>query len=84
MHLFEGLYTLRHDVIQKLLEECSSVKVKRLFMVIAEEFNYPWVRKIDLRKVDFGHGSRSIGQGGKMNSKYKITVGDMSLRIDSF
>lgn len=75
--LFQGLTTLRSDLIQKLLEECSSVKAKRLFMVIAEELNYSWVRKLDLSRINFGSGSRTIDKGGKTNSKYKIVVKDL-------
>ena len=72
--LFEGLKTLRADLIQKLLEECNSIKVKRLFMYISEKLDYPWVRKLDLNNIDFGTGARTIDKGGKMNSKYKIVV----------
>ncbi len=73
-YLFQGLQTLRYEVIQKLLEDCQSIKVKRLFMVKAEELNYPWVRKLDLSRIDFGQGNRVIDRGGNTNSKYKITV----------
>ncbi len=73
-YLFQGLHSLRYELIQKLLEECESIKVKRLFMVKAEELNYPWVRKLDLSRIDFGQGNRLIDSGGTTNSKYKITV----------
>jgi hypothetical protein len=39
----EGLNTLRPDLVQELLEKCSSVKVKRLFMHLAEQFQHPWL-----------------------------------------
>ena len=77
-YLFQGLYTLRSDLIQSLLLECRSIKAKRLFMVVAEALNYPWVRKLDLAEVDFGRGNRVIDPGGKTFSKYNITVEPLS------
>ena len=72
--LMEGLTTLRPRVVQALLENCASVKVKRLFMLLAENCKHPWVPKIDLSKVDFGKGKRTLVKGGRFDPKYKITV----------
>jgi hypothetical protein len=74
--LMEGLTTLRRQVVQALLEQCTSVKVKRLFMVVAESFRHAWVKKLDLSKVDFGKGKRMLVRGGRLDSKYNITVPD--------
>lgn len=73
-YLFQGLYTLRGDLIQNLLLECTSIKTKRLFMVVAEKLAYPWVKKLDLSKVDFGSGNRLIDRGGVTDQKYNITT----------
>lgn len=72
--LMEGLTTLRPRLVQSLLESCTSVKVKRLFMVLAEGGGHVWVRKLDLSKVDFGKGKRMLVRGGRFDSKYKISV----------
>ena len=61
--LMEGLTTLRPRLVQALLERCNSVKVKRLFMVLAESFQHAWVKKLDLSKVDFGKGKRMLVRG---------------------
>jgi len=74
--LMEGLTTLRPRVVQALLEHCASVKVKRLFMVIAESCRHVWVKKLDISKVDFGKGKRMLVRGGRFDSKYNITVPD--------
>ena len=74
--LMEGLTTLRPRVVQALLEHCASVKVKRLFMVIAESRRHAWVKKLDISKVDFGKGKRMLVRGGRFDSKYNITVPD--------
>ena len=70
----EGLNNLRPDLVQNLLENCSSIKVKRLFLYLAEKASHGWVQHIKLDKIDLGSGKRSIVKNGVYNSKYKITV----------
>lgn len=72
--LMEGLTTLRPRLVRSLLEQCRSVKVKRLFMFLAEACNHAWAKKLDLSKVDFGKGKRMIVKGGRLDTKYNITV----------
>jgi hypothetical protein len=74
LELFEGLTTLRPTVLQKLLEECRSVKVKRLFLWAGEQANYGWFERLDASRVDLGKGKRTIYSGGKLDKKYQITV----------
>ena len=72
--LMEGLTTLRPRLVQTLLENCASVKVKRLFMVLAEGCGHAWIKKLDLSKVNFGKGKRMIVKGGQFESRYKVCV----------
>lgn len=74
VYLIENLNQLRPKVVQMLLESCGSVKVKRLFLHLADEFNHPWVPALDLTRIDLGQGKRVIGPGGKYYSKYKISL----------
>jgi hypothetical protein len=72
--LMEGLNNLRPSSTQTLLEECTSVKVKRLFLYLAEKAGHEWFDFINLDNVDLGSGKRSIVEGGVYVSKYQITV----------
>lgn len=72
--LMGGLTNLRPKLVQKLLESCSSVKVKRLFMILAEGLRLPWVKRLNLENVDFGSGARTLVRGGKTHPKYFLTV----------
>ena len=72
--VFEGLGTLRPAVVQELLEQCSSVKVKRLFLHLAELHGHPWVDDLNLAKVPLGSGKRVLFKGGRRDPKYLITV----------
>jgi len=72
--IMENLASLRPDVVQKLLELCNSIKVKRLFMFMADKHNHPWMNQLDLSKIDLGSGKRVIIENGTLDKKYNITV----------
>ncbi|MFO7838614.1 MAG: type IV toxin-antitoxin system AbiEi family antitoxin domain-containing protein [Desulfosalsimonadaceae bacterium] len=72
--LMEGLATLRPDVLQRLLQQCRSVKVKRLFLYLAEQSNHSWLEKLDKAGINLGKGKRVIVKGGRLDAKYNITV----------
>lgn len=55
--IIEPLYTLRHDVLQTLLEACTRIKVKRLFFSLAHDLNLPVLPQLDLNRMDFGANS---------------------------
>lgn len=72
--IMSGLTTLRPQIVQELLEKCGSIKTKRLFMHLAEKCNHTWVKKLNLEKVDFGTGKRSLCHNGRYDGKYRIVV----------
>lgn len=72
--LFDGLTTLRPRLATQLLNACTSVKAKRLFLYLADEQKQSWTRKLDRSGVDLGSGKRQIVPGGKYNRAYQITV----------
>ncbi len=73
-HIIESLLTLRPSLVQQLLEVCTSVKVKRLFLYMAEEANLPCIHELDISKINLGKGDRTIIIGGSLDQKYRITV----------
>lgn len=72
--IMEGLNNLRPTHVQYLLENCQSVKVKRLFLYLSEKAGHQWFQSLNLEKIDLGKGKRSIMAHGIYNSKYQITV----------
>lgn len=72
--LMQGLTTLSPDKMQALLENCHSIKMRRLFFWLADHFSYAWLKKIDRTKINLGSGNRVIVKGGKFNKQYNITV----------
>lgn len=69
-----GLITMRPKVLQELLEECRSVKVKRIFLYLSEKMGMPYFQDLDIRKIDLGSGKRVVIKQGRFDHKYKITV----------
>jgi hypothetical protein len=72
--LMEGLRNLSPRRLNKLLVDCRSVKVKRLFLWFAERHNHAWLNKLERDGIDLGRGKRMIVRGGKLDPKYSITV----------
>lgn len=72
--LMENMIALRPSMLQHLLENCTSLKVKRLFLHLAEKINHPWFKKLNLEKIDLGSGKRVIFENGVLDKKYNITV----------
>ena len=70
----EGLSNLSPHRLQKLLANCRSVKVKRLFLFFADRHQHAWVKHIKKEDIDLGTGKRMLVKGGKLNSTYQITV----------
>jgi hypothetical protein len=72
--LMEGLRNLSPRRVQMLLMACRSVKVKRLFLWFAERHQHPWLKKLDRRDIDLGHGKRMLVPGGKLDKTFHITI----------
>jgi hypothetical protein len=72
--IMEGLTTLRPKVLQPLLEQCGSVKVKRLFLYMAQKAGHEWFRRLDVKKLNLGAGARTVTKGGVYVSSYGLTL----------
>jgi hypothetical protein len=72
--LMEGLRNLSPRRLHTLLVACRSVKVKRLFLWFAERHQHAWLKKLDRKTIDLGHGKRMLVKGGKFDPKFDITV----------
>lgn len=75
--IIELLTTVKPKDFQTLLEKCDSIKVKRLFLYMAEKVGHSWFKRLDLDKINLGKGVREITKGGKHDKKYNIIIGDI-------
>ncbi len=74
VELMGGLSTLRPQLLQALLEDCRSLRVKRLFLWAAESAGHEWFSRLATENLDLGKGKRSLYRGGRFDPKYRITV----------
>ncbi len=72
--ILEGLPNLRPKVLQELLENCNSIKVKRLFLYMAFKAKHHWLDFVDKSKIELGTGDRVIVKGGVYISEFRISV----------
>jgi len=72
--LMESLPNLSPRRLTKLLIDCRSVKVKRLFFFFADRHPHSWRRQLKADDFDLGSGNRVLVKGGKLDARYQITV----------
>ena len=76
--LMQGLTTLSPRRLGKLLRDCKSVKVKRLFFFFGDRHKHRWLARIDHTSINLGSGKRMLVRHGKLDPTYQITVpGDL-------
>lgn len=73
-HLFEGLVNLKPKLVSELLENCSSVKVKRLFLYMADKANHQWFQFLKTDQINLGTGNRILADKGVYSAKYLLSV----------
>jgi len=73
-YIMEGMTTLRPKLVQSLLESCTSLKVKRLFLYMAEKANRPWYKAVKTDRVNYGTSRLMITPTGKYIKKYNMTI----------
>lgn len=72
--MMEGLATLSPRRLTRLLHNCRSIKVKRLFFFFASRHNHRWLTHLDPHTFDLGSGKRVLVEGGKLDPQFMITV----------
>jgi hypothetical protein len=70
----ESLSALQPELVQELLEQCRSIKAKRLFLFLADKAGHSWFKYLDISKIQLGKGKRSIVHKGVLIPKYQITI----------
>jgi hypothetical protein len=72
--VLEGMTNIRPKLMQQLLESCTSVKVKRLFLYMSHKAEHQWLSFMDLSGISLGKGDRSLVKGGVYISQFHISV----------
>jgi hypothetical protein len=72
--ILQGMTSLSPNKLNELLLVCDNIRVRRLFLWMAERQNHQWFKKLNLEDIFLGSGNRVLVKGGVLNKKYKITV----------
>jgi len=72
--LLQGMTSLSPRSLQALLEQCQNIKVRRLFFLLADRYQPPWLEKLNREKIDLGAGKRVLVKDGRLDKKYNITI----------
>ncbi len=72
--IVSGIINLRPRMVQKLLKQCNSIKVKQLFLYIADKASHSWFKYLDESLIDCGNGTRTVIKNGVYDPAYHITV----------
>jgi hypothetical protein len=76
--VFQSLANLNPRRMQRLLEACGSIKVKRLFLWFATRHRLRLLDHLDRDRIDLGAGKRLIARNGRLDPEFEITVpGDL-------
>ncbi len=72
--VLEGLRTLRPALMQSLLDACASIKVKRLFLFMAEKADLPVLSRLRTDDLDLGSGARALVKGGVYVPRHRLVL----------
>jgi len=72
--LMQGLTSLSPRKIDTLLRACCNIKVKRLFLWLAERNGHAWFKRLEPNAYDLGSGKRVLAQHGRLHPRWAITV----------
>ena len=73
-YIMESLTTLRPKLVQSLLETCRSIKVRRLFLYMAQKASHPWYKALDRSAISLGSGRYMISPTGRYINSYNMTI----------
>lgn len=65
-------FSPRH--LTRLLADCKSIKVKRLFFFFSDRHQHAWLKRLNPGEFDLGKGKRMLVRGGRLDPVYQITV----------
>lgn len=72
--LMQGMANLRPKRVEFLLQHCTSIKAKRIFLALAERHAHDWLSHVSLEGVNLGRGKRALIPGGRLHPTYHITL----------
>ncbi|MDP3912495.1 MAG: type IV toxin-antitoxin system AbiEi family antitoxin domain-containing protein [Bacteroidota bacterium] len=73
-YIMEQLTTFRSEVVQELLENTGNIKIKRLFLYLAQKAGHEWFDKLDKTRIELGTGKQKLSDNGVYLPEFLITI----------
>lgn len=73
-YIMEQLTAFRPEVVQQLLENTGNIKIKRLFLYMAQKAGHEWFNRLDKSKIELGTGKQKLADNGVYLPEYLITI----------
>lgn len=73
-YIMEQLSTFRSEVLQLLLENTGNIKVKRLFLYMAQKAGHDWFNRLDKSRIELGTGKHKLTNNGAYIPEYMMTI----------
>lgn len=73
-YIMEQLTTLRPEVVQSLLENTENIKIKRMFLYMAQKAGHYWFQSLNKKRIELGTGKRKLVPNGIYIPEYSITI----------
>jgi len=71
---FQGLVNLRPQLMHGYLEACTSIRVKRLMLLLGDYYGQVWAQRVERSRIDLGSGKRQVVKSGWLHPELHITV----------
>lgn len=71
---FQGLVNLRPRLMQLYMEACTSIRVKRLVLLLGAYYGHVWAQRIERSRINLGSGKRQVVKNGWLHPELQITV----------
>lgn len=69
------MHHLRADLLNDLLQNCTSYEVRRLFCAFSERHEHPWWPRLDVDHLYLGRGECTLAKvQGKRHPRFRITI----------
>lgn len=76
-YIMEQPTSLRSETVQSLLETIKNIRIKRMFLYMAEKAGHYWfdmLDMLDMGRINTGTSKLQLADNGIYISKYKITI----------
>ena len=73
-YIMEQPTSLRSETVQSLLETIKNIRIKRMFLYMAEKAGHYWFDMLYMGRINTGTSKLQLADNGIYISKYKITI----------